>query len=258
MRLGVFFASVGVLVAAGALFVRHRYQQTRYVGAYTLVPRTVEENAAEGRAAGLTPVQVGPQRALLRAPKAGHDWLIYWGGNSETYFRDAVEVVRALELPEDLGVLVVAPPGYDSPGHPTPEGIALEAGRTVDWLRAQHGAERVVLASFSLGCFSVYAAAERGVAGAVMVGVSELITANDPGRFIRLREPHFYRRREPGPKVPSLVINGELDWPSDARIVSAWLGSRLVLIPGVDHQASRLHPVALSEARAFVLSTLGR
>ncbi|MFZ5442716.1 MAG: alpha/beta fold hydrolase [Myxococcota bacterium] len=257
MRLG-FSTVLGLVFVAAALFVRHRLQQTRFLVTYTLVTRSVEQNAAEGRAAGLEAIEVEGQRALIRRPASGHDWVVYWGGMTEEYFRESVEVLAALGLPADVGVLIVAPPGLDSPGHPSPEALARDAGRTLAWLDAKEHPAKVVLASFSFGCFSVYAAAERPVAGAVMVGVSELLAAHDPGRLLRLRTPDLYERKPTPPRVEALVIQGSLDWPGDAEIVSRWLGSKLVMLPGLDHAPSRLHPETIRLMREFILARLGR
>ena len=237
--------------------VRQRLHRTRWVTTYALAQRTIEENASEGRRAGLRPVQVGGQRGLLRPPSSGHDWFLYWGGNTASYFKEAVDVVAALELPPEVGVLIVAPPGYDSEGRPSPEIIEAEAVNAREWLRAQQGAQRIVLGSYSMGCFSVFAAAEAHVVGAVLVGVSEELQFGTPGPFIRLATPEVFARKPEAPVVSALVIQGDLDWPpEEPEVVAAWLNARRLMVPGATHEDSRLHPTVIHEMRDFVLAAL--
>ncbi len=249
---------IGLLVLALMVlgFLGYRRHLTRFVSAYELRERSLDEVAAQGRRAGLEVVQIGQTRGLIRRPSSGHRWLLYWGGNTTTYFESAVDVVAALALPPEVGVLIVAPSGYDSPGHPSPASVAREAVQARDWLRSHEGAQTLVLGSFSMGCYSVYAAADPQLAGAVMVGASDDLDLHDPSLFIRYLTPDAYRRAEIAPKVRSLVIQGSLDEPQYAAVVVAWLGGKQLTLEGVDHMQSRLHPTALREQRAFILDAL--
>lgn len=250
------FAVVVVFLLAGSALVVRRYRGTRLVSPYDLAARSVEENAAEGKRAGLTPVMVGPLRALIRRPITGHAWLLYWGGNTDTYFKEAVETVTGLALPPELGVLVVAPPGYDSPGHPSPAQLERDAVMTRDWLRANEHAERIVTGGFSMGIYSALVAAEKDVVATVVMGNAPVFEAGEPGRLIRLRVPDYYRVRDAPPKVPALVIQGELDEPQLGREVAAWLGARMLVLPGVDHVSTQRDPTGLREMSSFVQKAL--
>lgn len=251
---------VGALLVLGLLglaaFYGRRYRANFEVFAYELVPRPVEQTAAEGRRLGLSVVEVGGLRALLRPPASGHAWLMYWGGNAATYFKDAIDTVEGFRLPPDIGVLILAPPGYDSPGHPSRDGLTRDAVMARDWLRDTQGAERIVVGGFSLGTFSAVAAAAQHVSGALLLGVSTVMEANDPGPLIRLREPVRYRYPRERLKVPTLVLKGELDEPEDGAIVTDWLGARMVLVPGAKHRDTPTHPAALREGGAFIEALL--
>lgn len=246
------------LALGGVALLLLRYRQHGLVAPYSLVVRSVEDNAAEGRRLGLTPVSIGAQRALMRRPSSGKAWLLYWGGNTDSYFKEAVEGVAALSLPPEVGVLIVAPPGYDSEGRPSPEGVDRNALEAREWLRTTEGAEKIVLGSFSMGCFSVFAAAYAHVDGAMMVGVSDSLDMADPGRLMRLRTPDHYDRKAVAPTLPALIIQGTLDFPEEAHVVTAWWpGSREVMVPDAGHADSRLHPLAVREQRAFLAAHLG-
>lgn len=243
-----------LLAGVGGVKAGRRYLSTATVTPYDLALRPVEENAAEGRRAGLTPVLVGPLRALIRRPTGGHDWFLYWGGNTSTYFQEVVDTLVALQLPAEIGVLVVAPPGYDSEGHPSPERVEADAVLAREWLRRQDGAARIVTGGFSMGIYSALAAAERDVLATVTLGNSMVFSAGGPGRLIRLRKPDFYRVPAAPPKVPMLMIQGERDEPVEE--IAAWSGAQVVRIPGVGHVATQTNPVAVREARAFILRSL--
>lgn len=252
-------ASVLVLVCAVVLVKRH--DASAEVSPYDLAQRPIADNAVHAARIGATVVTLpSGLRALLRPPVSGASWLIYWGGNTSTYFKEATDTIEGLKLPPEVGVLVVAPPGYDgSEGHPSPEGLPPAAKGARDWLREQHGAQRIVTAGFSFGTLSALAAAEEHVVGVVLFSVPTLFETQDPGRFIRLREPIQYRPALNPPRVPGLVLHGEADdgFPIQmGREVAAWLGARFVALPGVGHVDLQTNARALSEARAFVLEQL--
>ncbi len=247
---------LGLALVGSGLFVVSRYRATRDITMYLLLARPVEENAREGSRLGLEPVAVGPLRALVGRPSTGHAWFIFWGGNSATYFHDAVAVVEGFALPPEVGVLIVAPPGYDSEGHPSPAGLEHDAELVRAWVIEREGAERVVVGGFSMGTYSALVAAEAHVAGVVLVGASTDFGANDPGLFFRLKEPTRYVRREQPPRVPALVIQGDEDVPWEAQTVATWLGARLVLLPHTTHPGSQTHPVTQREAHAFIVKSL--
>lgn len=244
---------LAALVGAAVL----RYRSTREVVPYDLVDRTVGENAAEGRPLGLEPVQVGASRALVRPPSSGQGWLLFWGGAAGHYFREAVQVVGGLGLPPEVGVLIVAPPGFDSPGRPSPAQVGPQAASARDWLRATHGAQRIVAAGFSLGSFWAAAAAERDVAGLLLMGPTPRLLANVPGPALRFTAPDVYLFAERPPRVPGLVLKGELDEPwVEGQQVARWLGAPLVTLEGTTHEASVGHPLARREAAAFIATHL--
>ncbi|MFT3709002.1 MAG: hypothetical protein QM817_15245 [Archangium sp.] len=255
----VIAAVVVLLGALGGVWLVRRYRSTIEVSPYDLQVRTVEDNAAEGVRIGAKPVQIGTLRALMRAPANGAtSWLIYWGGNTSTYFKESVDTVKLLELPAEIGVLVVAPPGYDgSEGHPSPENVPQTAREARDWLIREQHATKIVTAGFSLGTLSAIAAAKDGV---VLLSAPTLFETGDPGRFIRFREPVQYRPPLEAPKVKALVIHGEADdgFPIQmGRDVAAWLGARFVALPGVGHVDLQTNRAALQEMRSFVVDLLG-
>ena len=241
----VFIALVGV-----------RYRSTALVSPYDLANRSEAEVSDLGRPLGFATVKVGTLTALIRRPASGHSWLLYWGGNTSTYFTEALGTIAGFALPGEVGVLVVAPPGYDSEGHPSPAGLERDAVLARDWLRQQEGAEKIVTAGFSMGIYSALVAAEKDVLATVVMGNAAVFEASDPGRLIRLREPDQYRIHAAPPKVPALVIQGELDELAQGRQVAAWLGARLVVLPGVGHVETQKNPVALREASRFIQDAL--
>jgi|GEM_PF-5098483 pimeloyl-ACP methyl ester carboxylesterase len=245
-----------VLGGAFGLFLVKRYRANSVVTPYDLAVRTVEDNAREGAALGLTPVDAAGLRGLLRAPTEGHRWVLFWGGNTSTYFKEAVATVKGLSLPPEVGVLIVAPPGYDGEGHPSPEGIERDAPRVRDWLRAQHGAERVVGVGFSMGTYSVLFAAQQHVAAVALMGVATSFETGDRNWMVHFRTPVSYRLPPLAPRIPALVVQGEHDEPGQGPTVARWLGARLVIVPGITHEETPNDPVALREVRAFVLEAL--
>lgn len=242
------------LVALG--LVASRYHSTRLVAPYDCQVRSVGEVAAEGRRLALEPVEVGSLRALIRRPTDGHSWLLYWGGNTSTYFKEAVDTVAGLQLPPQVGVLIVAPEGYDSGGHPSPEGVEAGAVMAREWLRHHEGAERIVTGGFSMGIYSALVAAERDVRAVVIMGNAPVFETGEPSRLIRLKEPVRYRIRPAPPKVPGLVIQGELDELQMGNDVAQWLGARLVVLAGVSHVETQRNPAGLKEASAFIQERL--
>lgn len=250
-----------VVCALGALsgWVVWRYRSTVEVSPYDLAVRSVAENAADGSRIGATPVQIGELRALIRPPTTGHSWLIYWGGNTSTYFKESVETVRLLGVPEEIGVLIVAPPGYDgSAGHPSPENVPEAAVTARDWLIREHHAKRIVTGGFSMGALSAIAAAQSAV---FLLSAPTLFETGDPSRLIRLKTPVRYRPPidAPAPKVRALVLHGENDdgFPIQmGRDVAHWLGGRFIALPGVGHVDLQTSATALSEVRAFLIEQL--
>ena len=252
--------AAAVLVIGGVL-LGVRYHSTVEVSPYDLANRTLEDNARHAKRISATAVALpSGLRALIRPPVSGGSWLMYWGGNTSTYFEEAVQTIEGLALPPEIGVLVVAPPGYDgSSGHPSPEAIPLAARQAREWLREQHGATRIVTAVFSMGSLSALAAAEENAVGVVLLSAPTLFETQEPGRFIRLREPIEYRPAAKPPRVPGLVLHGEFDdgFPNQmGREVAAWLGARFVAFPGVGHVELQTNTAALGEARVFIIQTL--
>jgi pimeloyl-ACP methyl ester carboxylesterase len=257
VRFALALAALGVL---GGVWLVRRYRSTIEVSPYDLAVRSVEDNAAEGARIGAKPVQIGTLRALLRPPRDGsHAWLMYWGGNTSTYFKESVDTVKALELPEEIGVLIVAPPGYDgSEGHPSPENVPVAAREARDWLVQHHHAEKIVTGGFSMGTLSAIAAATQAT---FLLSAPTLFETGDPSRFIRLKTPVQYRPPRDAPKVDALVLHGEADdgFPIQmGRDVAAWLGGRFVALPGVGHVDLQTNAAAMKEARAFVLAQLSQ
>ncbi len=233
-----------------------RYRSTAMVSPYDLASRPLSEVAAEGKPLGLEPVKVGTLTALIRRPVSGHAWLLYWGGNTSTYFNEALGTIAGLELPPEVGLLVVAPPGYDCEGHPSPEALERDAVVARDWLEQQEGAERIVTGGFSMGIYSALVAAEKDVRATVVMGNAVVFEASDASPFIRLMEPDRYRIRPEPPKVPALVIQGEHDELEQGKAVAAWLGARLLVLPGVQHIETQRHPEALRQAGEFIKENL--
>ncbi len=254
---GVLVVAAVVLVGFTAFFGR-RYRANGMTSPYDRSVRSVEENAVEGRRLGLAPVQVGPSRGLIRPPVRGHAWFLYWGGNTSTYFKDAVDAVAGFRLPPEIGVLIVAPPGFDSEGRPSPEGVERDAATAREWLRSQHGAEQIVVGGFSMGTYSALVAAESHVQAVVLLGVATLFEASEPGALLRFRQPDRYRLRASPPKVPALVIQAEFNDPGQTEgvAVATWLGARLVTIPGLRHEETPADPIARREAGAFIEAAL--
>ena len=89
-----------------------------------------------------------------------------------------------------------------------------------------------------------------------VMGNAPVFEAGDPGPFIRLRVPDYYRLRASPPKVPALVIQGALDEPELGREIADWLGARVVVLPGVDHLSTERDPTALLEMSSFVQKAL--
>ncbi len=233
-----------------------RYRSTAMVSPYDLATRPLSEVAAEGKVLGLEPVKVGTLTALMRRPVSGHAWLLYWGGNTSTYFKEAVGTIAGLRLPPEVGVLVVAPPGYDCEGHPSPQALERDAVLARDWLKQQEGAERIVTGGFSMGIYSALVAAEKDVRATVVMGTASVFEASAAGPLIRLEEPDRYRIRKDAPKVPALVIQGEYDEPGQGEAVAAWLGARLLKLPGVHHVETQRSPAGLREASEFIQQNL--
>lgn len=254
-------AVLGVLAASGVLFVRWRYQVTREVSPYDLAVRSLDENAKEGKRIGATPVSIGSLRALMRPPREGASWLLYWGGNTSTYFQESVDTLEGLQVPPEIGVLVVAPPGYDgSEGHPEPEGVISAARAARDWLVREQKAERIVSGGFSMGALSALIAAEDPhVVATVLLASFTVFETGDPSRLIRFLEPVRYFPPSPMPKVKALVLHGEKDdgfAPQMGRDVATALGAEFVLVPGCGHVDLQTNAVGLARARAFILAAL--
>lgn len=254
MKRGWAVIAVAALVVAGMLV--SRYRANRMVSPYEYEARPLAEVAAEGKRLGLEPVEVGTLRALIRRPSSGHAWLIYWGGNTAPYFKEALDTVVGLQLPPEIGVLVVAPPGYDSEGMPTPEGLERDAVLVREWLKQHEAPERIITAGFSMGIYPALVAAERDVVATVVMGNATLFEAGYAGWMIHFREPDRYRIRAAPPKVPALAIQGELDELKMGREVAEWLGAKMIILPGVGHVETRTNPTALREASAFIQEKL--
>ncbi|MDP2271778.1 MAG: hypothetical protein Q8K32_13650 [Archangium sp.] len=248
---GLAVAGIVAVVVGLGLGVK-RYRSTATVTPYDLATRPLSEVAAEGKPLGLEPVKVGTLTALIRRPVSGHSWLLYWGGNTSTYFREALGTIEGLQLPPEIGLLVVAPPGYDSEGHPSPASLERDAVLARDWLKQQEGAERIVTGGFSMGIYSALVSAEKDVRATVVMGTASVFEASDASPFIRLKEPDRYRIRKEPPKVPALVIQGEHDELEQGKAVAAWLGARLLVLPGVHHVETQRSPEALRQASEFI------
>ncbi|MDP1825796.1 MAG: hypothetical protein Q8L48_21215 [Archangium sp.] len=248
--------AVAVVALAVAGMLVSRYRANRMVSPYEYEVRPLAEAAAEGLRLGLEPVQVGTLRGLMRRPSSGHAWLIYWGGNTSSYFKHAVDTLVGFALPADIGVLLVAPPGFDSEGVPSPEGLERDAVMVREWLEQHEAAEKIVTAGYSMGIYPALVAAERGVVATVVMGSATLFEAGYPGWMMHFREPDRYRIRATPPKVPALAIQGELDELAMGREVAQWLGARLIVLPGLGHVETRTDPTALREASAFIQQNL--
>lgn len=249
-----------LVVAAVALAVAgmlvSRYRANRMVSPYEYELRPLSEVAAEGKRLGLEPVQVGTLRALMRRPASGHAWLIYWGGNTSSYFKHAVDTLVGFQLPPEIGVLLVAPPGFDSEGVPSPEGLDRDAVMVREWLKQHEAPERIVTGGFSMGIYPALVAAEQGVVATVVLGNATLFEAGYAGWMMHFREPDRYRIRATPPEVPALAIQGELDELQMGREVAQWLGAKLIVLPGVGHVETRTDPTALREASKFIQENL--
>lgn len=250
----LFALSAVLAIALG--FAIQRYVGTRFVAAYDLSPRSPDEVAAVGEPRGFEAINVEQQAALIRRPVSGHTWLLYWGGNTSQYFHEAVATIEGLQLPSDIGVLIVAPRGYDSEGHPSPDALEQAATNTRQWLRREEQARRIVTGGFSMGIYSALVAAEKDVAGTFVMGAAPVFQANDPGPFVRLKVPDSYRLRPTPPQVPAIVIQGGLDEVEHGRAVANWLGARFVVVPGVSHVETQRNAQALRAARDFIEDAL--
>ena len=252
---------VAVLALGAVLFVRWRYQVTREVSPYDLAVRSIDENAKEGRRIGATPVAIGSLRALMRPPSEGASWFLYWGGNTSTYFQETVDTIEGLELPAHVGVLIVAPPGYDgSGGHPDPEVVIAAARLARDWLVREQKAERIVTGGFSMGALSALIAAEDAhVVATVLLASFTVFETGDPSRLIYFLVPVRYFPPSPMPKVKALVLHGADDDgfdPQMGRDVATALKAEFVLVPDCGHVALQRNAVALARAKSFILDAL--
>jgi pimeloyl-ACP methyl ester carboxylesterase len=186
---------------------------------------------------------------------------LYWGGNTSTYFQESVDTLERLDLPPAVGVLIVAPPGYDgSAGHPEPEGVLAAARLARDWLVRERRAERVVTGGFSMGALSALIAAEDPhVVATVLLASFTVFETGDPSRLIRFLEPVRYFPPSSMPKVKALVLHGEKDdglAPPRGRDVATALGAEFVLVPDCGHVALQRNAVALARAKNFILGAL--
>lgn len=252
MRRTLLLFGLSFLLAIALAFAVRRFVRTTEVSAYEFAPRTAEEVAAEGRALGFEPIEVERQAALIRRPVSGHAWVVYWGGNTSAYFHEALQTIEGLRLPSDVGVLIIAPPGYDSEGPPSPPELERAAVNTRQWLRREERAERIVTGGFSLGTYSALVAAERDVVGTFLMGASPRFEVNDRGPFVRLRAPDAYEMKPTPPKVPAVVIQGGKDDVRHGRQVAEWLGAKFVLVPGVTHADTQRSDTVLRAVRDFV------
>lgn len=253
--------AVVVLGLALSAWVRHRYAVTVEVSPYDLAVRSLEENAREAHRIGATPVQIGALRAVIRPPSEGHAWFLYWGGNTSTYFKESLDTIEGLKLPPEIGVLVVAPPGYDgSEGHPSPDAVSAAALDALHWLVREQHASAIVSGGFSMGALSAeLVAKEPPVVGTVLLASFTVFETGDPGRFIRLREPVRYRPPVDAPKVEALVLHGLSDdgfVPDMGREVAKWLGAEFHGVPDAGHVDLQTNAEALGAARQFILRKL--
>lgn len=256
MRRGRLAWGALVLIGVAGLGLLRRYRANQWVTPYDLADRSADEVAQLGAPLGARVVDAAGLRALLRAPTEGHRWLIFWAGNTSTYFAEAVASVRGLELPVEIGVLIVAPPGFDSPGMPTPERVEGDALGVVDWLRAQHGAQEIVTMGFSMGTFSALAAAQKKVRAVVLMGATTRFDTGPRNWLVHFRRPVQYGLPAVAPKVSALVLQGELDEPGQGPAVATWLGAKLVTLPGLTHEETPKDPHALQLAGQFIRSAL--
>ncbi|MFO0599047.1 MAG: hypothetical protein U0228_27305 [Myxococcaceae bacterium] len=252
-----------VLGAAAAAFVWSRYRGSVEVSPYDLADRSLEENATEARRINGTVVQLGGLRAIVREPVGTNAWFLYWGGNTSTYFKESLDTIAALELPESIGVLVVAPPGYDgSEGHPDPENVPRAAIAARDWLVNTKHATAIVMGGFSMGALSAIVAASPPITkGIVLLASFTFFDTGDPSRFIRLKVPVRYvpPLDQPPPAVKALVLHGEEDdgfLPQMGKDVAKWLHADFAPIPGCGHVAIQTHPLAIKRARKFIVERL--
>jgi fermentation-respiration switch protein FrsA (DUF1100 family) len=190
---------------------------------------------------------------LVKASATRSPLLIYFGGNAE-------EVSWLVDEGPRLGgwsLLLINYRGYGrSQGRPGERALFADALRLYDWVRARPDVapERVAAMGRSLGgAVAVHLAAERPLAGVVLVTPFDSLTAvgqrHYPWLPVRWLLSHPFDALGPAPSIrtPMLCLaagNDRIIPPAHAaRLYAAWGGpKRWVEFPGADHNDIAAEP----------------
>jgi hypothetical protein len=203
------------------------------------------------------------QRALVRPPTGGETrWLLFFGGNGPGYLAEARGVLESLDAGRGLGLVAVAPPGFDgSEGTPSPEALREASEAAARWLVRTHQPSALHLGGFSMGSHAALAAAHAlardgtPARSLVLLAPFTLMDVTDKGWWGRIRLPDRYDNlalATPG-LPPARVLHGQADGalpPSHGEALARRLGATFQAFPGVGHSELLKHPAALAEARA--------
>ncbi len=179
-------------------------------------------------------------------PKEGKPVHLYFHGNGGS-LRHRLERFRALTA-DGSGLVALSYRGYGgSSGHPTEDGLIIDANAAYDYATARYPAERIILWGKSLGTgVAVALAADKPVNRMILqspfTSTADIAAARYWYVPVRLlMKDQFHSDQRIGKvTAPTLVMHGELD-----RVVPIALGERLfamiqapkkfVRFPGAGH-----------------------
>jgi pimeloyl-ACP methyl ester carboxylesterase len=165
-------------------------------------------------------------RGLVRPPsRRDAPWLLFYSGNSDTYFAESRRLLEAIARDKEYGVVTWAYRGYDgSTGEPAIEPLVEDAHRIYEHALGVTGAApaKLHVAGFSLGTYLATAMAARLGANARRPASLMLLspcTVMDIARPARIKRLERFRAADrydlmqflPSLPGPVLVAHGDRD-----------------------------------------------
>jgi fermentation-respiration switch protein FrsA (DUF1100 family) len=199
--------------------------------------------------------------------RPGHPVLLYFHGNGD-YLAGFFARFREL-ISDGTGIVALSFRGYaGSSGHPSEQGLLLDAAAAYAFTTARYGAERIVVWGFSLGTGAAVAVAAEHPVGKLILeapysSIADVAAAAFPMFPVRLllRDPLHSDVRIARVTAPLLIMHGTDDATipirfSERLFALAREPKRFVRFPGGGH-ADLDDFGALETARQFINAVKG-
>jgi fermentation-respiration switch protein FrsA (DUF1100 family) len=199
--------------------------------------------------------------------RPGHPVLLYFHGNGD-YLAGFFARFREL-ISDGTGIVALSFRGYaGSSGHPSEQGLLLDAAAAYAFTTARYGAERIVVWGFSLGTGAAVAVAAEHPVGKLILeapysSIADVAAAAFPMFPVRLllRDPLHSDVRIARVTAPLLIMHGTDDATipirfSERLFALAREPKRFVRFPGGGH-ADLDDFGALETARQFINAAKG-